>query len=110
MTQDPPPLSLPLSPDAPGLARSYLRLHAGHLGPADLEDAVLMTSELVTNAVEHGAPLVVIQAHFDPPHVTVEVSDGGLGFPFATPTHAPNSQPHGRHRHQVGHQRPRRCR
>jgi anti-sigma regulatory factor (Ser/Thr protein kinase) len=81
----PPPLTLPYTLDAPALARQYLRTYASHLPAADLEDAMLLTSELVTNAVEHGRPTIVLRANFEPPCVTVDVADDGEGEPWIRP-------------------------
>jgi anti-sigma regulatory factor (Ser/Thr protein kinase) len=94
MTIDPDPLSLPFTVDAPALARGYLRTHGAHLPSVQLEDALLATSELVANAVEHGQPEVVLTISFDPPHLTVAVADAGgvdeltvVGNPIASNTH-----------------------
>jgi anti-sigma regulatory factor (Ser/Thr protein kinase) len=94
--QDPPPLRLPTSVRAPGLARQYLHKYAGHLPASELEDALTMTSELVTNAVEYGRPDIVLQISFSPPHVTVSVSDDGPDPVPATPIDPSPGDLHGR--------------
>ena len=40
-----------------------------------LDDVLLCTSEVVTNAVEHGAPPIELHVDRDEDHVRVEVSD-----------------------------------
>jgi anti-sigma regulatory factor (Ser/Thr protein kinase) len=63
--------TLPKSPTAPAAARDLLeRLH-DRLAPDRLDDARLLTSELVANAVEH----VVEEGDIE---VRVELSDGEL--------------------------------
>jgi anti-sigma regulatory factor (Ser/Thr protein kinase) len=96
LSQDPPPpLTLPFTLEAPALARQYLRTYASHLPEPDLDDALLMTSELVSNAIEHGQPTIVLQVNFDPPHVTVDVFDDGSGDPLLDLTSVPTDD-HGR--------------
>ena len=80
---------LPRHPASVGLARRRVRDHLadwGH-GPRDraLEDAVLLVSELATNAVRHGQPLerefeVVVTALADG-SCLIEVSDEGRPEP-----------------------------
>jgi anti-sigma regulatory factor (Ser/Thr protein kinase) len=47
-------LSLQRTTDAPREARRRVRELSQHLAPARVEDAVLLVSELVTNAVKYG--------------------------------------------------------
>jgi anti-sigma regulatory factor (Ser/Thr protein kinase) len=47
-------LSLARTTDAPRAARGCVRDLSDHLDPARVEDAVLLVSELVTNAVKYG--------------------------------------------------------
>jgi anti-sigma regulatory factor (Ser/Thr protein kinase) len=47
------------------------------------EDAELVVAELVTNAVLHGAPPVVVRVHRRPDVVRVEVRDVGRQLPIA---------------------------
>jgi anti-sigma regulatory factor (Ser/Thr protein kinase) len=51
----------------------------------DLDLAVLLTSELVTNAVRHGAAPIVLQFHHWDSGVRIEVHDGGAEFCPAAP-------------------------
>jgi anti-sigma regulatory factor (Ser/Thr protein kinase) len=74
-----------LAPEAPSLARAVV---SAELGPAVsakvLEDATLLVSELVTNAVRHapreGVPEIELRLKVDPARVRVVVSDPGAGF------------------------------
>jgi anti-anti-sigma factor len=78
-------IELPVSDRAPGLARSEVReVITGKLGPADSEIAVLLTSELVTNAVVHpehrdGSTIGLRVAAGDG-RLRVQVADSGHGF------------------------------
>jgi two-component sensor histidine kinase len=54
MTSAPITVTLPRGPGAPRRARTLLREHAAALDPDRLDTAVLLISELVTNAVLHG--------------------------------------------------------
>lgn len=47
---------LPNSPTAVQLARSFVRRTTCPLHPVNVEDACLLVSEVVTNALVHGAP------------------------------------------------------
>lgn len=72
-------------PGAPARARAEIRRAAlGLLGPRELEAAVLMTSELVTNAVIHPpspeAGRVVLRITCYEDHIRCEISDPGPGF------------------------------
>jgi anti-sigma regulatory factor (Ser/Thr protein kinase) len=82
-----PPTSIEL-PDtiyAPGLARHFVQTHAGHLPSEILHDALLLVSELVTNAVRHGAaPISVHFISVCDGTVRVEVHDAGDGIPVPT--------------------------
>lgn len=46
------------------------------LPPGDLDDVLLATSEVVTNALEHGGPPVELCVDYEDSHVRVEVRDG----------------------------------
>ena len=69
-------------PDSPRLARWWLadllrRHHLEH----DLHDAVLLASELTTNAVVHGRSGFEIAVSSDDGRLRVEVSDADPGIP-----------------------------
>jgi anti-sigma regulatory factor (Ser/Thr protein kinase) len=74
-----------LAPEAASQARAVVN---AELGPAVstkvLEDATLLVSELVTNAVRHapraGSPEIELRLKLDPERVRVVVSDPGAGF------------------------------
>jgi anti-anti-sigma factor len=93
-------IELPVSDRAPGLARSEVReAVAGKLGAADSEIAVLLTSELVTNAVVHpehrdGGTIGLRVASGDG-RLRVQVADSGQGFDpsrLAPPGDAPGGR------------------
>ncbi|MEZ0163839.1 ATP-binding protein [Kineococcus sp. LSe6-4] len=76
-------LTLPSEPGAVAVARRWaLERCRRELGPRaagreDVFDAVeLLTSEVVANAVVHGAPPVRVEVECAPGHVTVAVHDG----------------------------------
>jgi anti-anti-sigma factor len=92
-------IELQREPRAPSRARAEVReVLAGRLDDDDLATVVLLTSELVTNAVVHpgAAPdsLVGLRIGVHEGGVRVEVEDGGEGFDPATP--AVSSQHGGR--------------
>jgi anti-sigma regulatory factor (Ser/Thr protein kinase) len=87
-------ITIASGPAAPGLARQHVR---GQL-PADLSagrlcDLVLLTSELVTNAVEHsaGALLQLTVAHAET-FTRIEVRSPGEPWAGAPESHAPEPE------------------
>jgi anti-sigma regulatory factor (Ser/Thr protein kinase) len=87
--------AIPQSPEAPTMARSFLRhetcvVHTG----AVVEDAVLLVSELVTNSVLHGGPPIVVAVECDGTALQVRVRDGGATLP--QPRHAAAGDESGR--------------
>jgi anti-sigma regulatory factor (Ser/Thr protein kinase) len=71
--------------DAPAKARSYVRRQlAGRVSEIDCDDVVVLTSELVTNAVRHGGAgeddTVVVHLAIAADVLRVEVCDHGPGF------------------------------
>lgn len=70
-----------------------------------LSDALLVTSELTTNAILHGGGVTDFQVDVDGPGVRVSVSDRSDALPVAVP----RTDPHGRLRHG-GHGWPIVCR
>lgn len=87
------PAELRLGPDA-GSVRSARRVVAeavgGAVGGERLDDLLLATSEVVTNAVEHGAPPVQLRVAAERERVRVEVQDGSPLPPRANDTVAPS--------------------
>lgn len=73
---------LPVSWEAPQLARTFLRnASCQEHQAAVLEDAVLLVSELVTNSVLHGGPPVVVAVDCDETTMRVRVRDGSTDMP-----------------------------
>jgi anti-sigma regulatory factor (Ser/Thr protein kinase) len=78
-------VTLALIPEAPSQARAVLNEELRPpMSPKAREDAILLVSELVTNAVRHalgtGLPEVELRIRNEPGRVRVMVSDPGDGF------------------------------
>jgi anti-sigma regulatory factor (Ser/Thr protein kinase) len=72
-----PQLLLPALPASARTARRWVEGRLGDLGLARLEDLVLLlTSEVVTNAVTHAGTSAVLSLEKSGPGVRVEVHDG----------------------------------
>lgn len=72
---------LPRNHDAPWLARRMLGEWFGaSLESDELHRAKLLASELVTNAILHGAGRIQLRARLDGGRLRVEVRDEGPGF------------------------------
>lgn len=74
-----------LDPEAASQARAVVNEELGRVVSAKvLEDATLLVSELVSNAVRHapraGVPEIELTLKLDPERVRVVVSDPGAGF------------------------------
>ena len=92
----PPDLVIDLDhgPTAPHRARLALRHLLGAAADRALgRDAVLVTSELVTNAIKHTTESCELQAWFcaEPPSLRVEVCDGSEHLPTVPSRPAPDS-------------------
>lgn len=86
-------LTLKLSPEptAPGLARRAAQdRFGGLLSRHQLNDLVLVLSELVGNAVIHGQGQVVLRLQLDGATVRGEVIDQGAGFEHELRERGPN--------------------
>ena len=97
MCQDTPRAEqrLPLSDEAPALARDFLRTSSCTSHHSEVvEDAVLLVSELVTNSVRHGGPPVVVAVDCDGDTLQVRVRDGSPTMP--TPRDARQTDESGR--------------
>lgn len=71
-------------PRTPAIARRRLaERFAARLDDDELQNAKLLTSELVTNAVLHGRGRVELSALLDEERLTVDVADQGDGFQWA---------------------------
>ena len=71
---------LPRDDQAPALARAAVAVTAAGLPAPQLEDALLLTSELVTNGVLHppeGTDLLILEVSADTDVLRVVVADGG---------------------------------
>jgi anti-sigma regulatory factor (Ser/Thr protein kinase) len=64
---------------APWRARRYVQSHCRHLPAETLHEVTLLTSEIVTNAVVHGAGAALLDVLVEQNVVTVGVSDHGGG-------------------------------
>jgi anti-sigma regulatory factor (Ser/Thr protein kinase) len=89
-------VSLPSSLDAPAIARLHLRTYASHVPPAVFDDALILTTELVTNAVQHGQPDISLQVQIGALEITVIVTDAGPALPPVAPTMPPSANSRGR--------------
>lgn len=85
--------TLPSGPLAPGIARSHVAQACHHLPAPTVDVALLLTSELVTNAIRFsdGAVRMVVDTSRD---LRVEVQDQAAQEP--TVTHPPAMAEHGR--------------
>src|SRR5918993_5382195 len=73
-------LELGMSPDSPGEARHFVADHMRLWGHESLiHDAMLLTSEVVTNAVTHAVPPVELTVEHLQGGVVVLVADGAHG-------------------------------
>jgi anti-sigma regulatory factor (Ser/Thr protein kinase) len=89
-------LPLPNGTDAPELARRYLAEHASWLESDLLADALLIVSELVTNAIRYGEPDILLSLRKGPPHVEVAIQDAGRDMPMVATVAPDNTEPNGR--------------
>ena len=72
---------LPRDPSAPWRARQIItRAFAPWLDGDQLYRAKLLASELVANAVVHGAGVITLRGRRDPGRLLIEVIDEGSGF------------------------------
>ena len=78
-------ITLPHTVHAAAAARAYLRRQANLLHPPTLHDALILTSELVTNAIRHGRPAVTLAVQLEPSALTVVVTDTGPELPPEAP-------------------------
>lgn len=69
---------------APAEARAFLHeVGCSEHATALLEDAVLLVSEMVTNAVRHGGPPLVVEVDCDEVALQVRVRDGSPVLPVS---------------------------
>jgi anti-sigma regulatory factor (Ser/Thr protein kinase) len=74
---------LPDRPDSVRLARAWLAPHLASLPTHIAADAILLASELVTNAVLHGRPEVCVGARVTRAELRVAVADQEPTMPAA---------------------------
>jgi anti-sigma regulatory factor (Ser/Thr protein kinase) len=74
-------IELPPTPVAVAIARQFVSEHGSGLDPELVEDAELLVSELVTNAIKHGQPSILLRVRSEPPGIGVEVHDAGPADP-----------------------------
>jgi two-component sensor histidine kinase len=83
-------VTLTRSDGAPGQARALLREHADGLDRARLDTAVLLISELVTNAVLHGTGEIRLTIDIGRHDARFSVGDDGGGTPVIRPEPGPD--------------------
>jgi anti-sigma regulatory factor (Ser/Thr protein kinase) len=72
-------VTLPRSADSVAAARRLVARHSAGLTVGRRDDAGLMVSELVTNALRHGDGIVTVRIAAGPDALRVEVTDEGHG-------------------------------
>ena len=78
-------LELSSGADAPAIARRFVKEHASELASSLKDDAELLVSEVVTNAVVHGRPTITLRVSTEPPGIGIAVHDYGDELPSTTP-------------------------
>jgi anti-sigma regulatory factor (Ser/Thr protein kinase) len=81
---------------APAQARAWVSARTPDLPRDATDDALLIVSELVTNAVRHGEGDIVLGLDLRPDRVRIEVRDDGAGLPVVPSEHPPTDRPAGR--------------
>ncbi|WP_240771487.1 ATP-binding protein [Nocardioides sp. GY 10113] len=89
-------VDLPFLPSAVSRARAVVRQAGSHLPGPVVDDAELLASELVSNAVVHGAPDVRLTVTAHPDALDVGVRDGSSVLPRVSPGPASADAAHGR--------------
>jgi two-component sensor histidine kinase len=85
---------LPPTVDSIARARAVIRDLDVDLGPDVVDDAELLVSEVVTNAIRHGGPTIRLDLAADGAGLTVRVYDGARTMPV--PRHPDVDVPSGR--------------
>ena len=89
-------VELPPDLDAPTMARTLVRERAPGLPPNMVDDAVICVSELVSNAVEHGRPEIVMTLSVHDGRIGIEVTDHGDPIDPVVVGHVDDANPRGR--------------
>lgn len=74
-------LPLPADVGSPAQARAFVRDRWPSADAEVLDDITLIVSELVSNAVKHGEPEILLRMRLDPLAIDVSVLDHGSGVP-----------------------------
>ena len=74
--------ALPNAVESVGLSRSVVRRIVASRPAEFVESASLLTDELVTNAIRHGRPPIVLTVRLDADNLVIEVVDCGPGQPI----------------------------
>lgn len=74
--------------EAVGEARRFVADELSHLDPEVVSTAMLLVSELATNAIRHAASRFRVRVARLREHVRVEVTDAGVGLPELQPVSA----------------------
>lgn len=89
-------LPLPPGPESAGVARSAVRETIANWNLTDpLDDAILVVSELVTNAFRHGTGPLILHLSIEDDYLVVGVQDNKPGS-IAPPQDVPDTQTDGR--------------
>ncbi len=75
---------LPADVESPGKARAFVRGRWPESDAEALDDLTLIVSELVSNAVQHGEPEILLRLRTDPLSVDISVLDHGRTVPPGT--------------------------
>jgi anti-sigma regulatory factor (Ser/Thr protein kinase) len=89
-------IELPHDARAAGIAREFVQENSDHLPPDMIEDAQLLVSEIVANAVRHGRPDITLRVRVHPPGIGIAVIDTGEAVPTMPDEPPPPTQPSGR--------------
>lgn len=89
-------LNLTEGAHAPARARAWVNAHTAELPRDTVEDALLMVSELVTNAVRHGSPDVVLTLDVLADRIRIAVHDAGDSLPLVAEGRPAVERPTGR--------------
>jgi anti-sigma regulatory factor (Ser/Thr protein kinase) len=89
-------IPLPADADAPRIAREFVSANGTGLSPETVDDALVLVSELVTNALQHGRPDITIKVVVDPPGIGVSVDDEGEHVPEVAGRRPADTSPSGR--------------
>lgn len=87
---------LPAGTDAVRVARQFVADNSDHLSADLIEDAQLLASEIVSNAVRYGRPDITLRVRLHPPGIGIAVIDAGADLPVLPRERPASSEPSGR--------------